>query len=430
MLDAQQLAQLVEQEIRTAVAQQVQQAVSQTAWIEDLERQIVGFVQDRITARFSNIGTLPDLVATVEQRVGEMFANGFVPDLANYVDQPRIRQAVDLGVEKFVERTIENLSVDPVWITKIENLIAQRTEDRVRARLREVDLNQALAQAVLVNKDHLVKELAKNFTSQGIADRAVTTQLTVMDGVVVVEGETVTQDLSVERNTTLNGSLLVKGNLGVQGKIAVDNESWQELSEHVGNITYDRVKQDFAKELTDSMMTTIRRGINLQDVSVDGQPLVSGGALSPGIKHSNLVSVGALESLQVDGHVSLRDTVTVTRGRLGINTEDPDSALSVWDEEVNVSMGKLSKNTAFVGTGRKGNLVLGTNRQNHIEIDSDGLTTVQRLRIGRNTISWSAETPGYSGTKGDVVFNVNTTAEGVFAWICLGAFRWQALRAK
>lgn len=113
MLDAQQLAQLVEQEIRTAVAQQVQQAVSQTAWIEDLERQIVGFVQDRITARFSNIGTLPDLVATVEQRVGEMFANGFVPDLANYVDQPRIRQAVDLGVEKFVERTIENLSVDP-----------------------------------------------------------------------------------------------------------------------------------------------------------------------------------------------------------------------------------------------------------------------------------------------------------------------------
>ena len=430
MLDAQQLAQLVEQEIRTAVAQQVQQAVSQTAWIEDLERQIVGFVQDRITARFSNIGTLPDLVATVEQRVGEMFANGFVPDLASYVDQPRIRQAVDQGVEKFVERTIENLSVDPVWVTKIENLIAQRTEDRVRARLRDIDLNLALSQAVMENKDHLVRELSKDFQSLGIADRASDTQLTVMDGVVVVEGETVTHDLSVERNTTLKGDLLVKGDLGVQGRIAVDNVAWQDLSNYVGTVTYDRIKKDFAHELTESMLTTVRQGINIQHVVVDGRPLVSGNTLSPGIKHTNITSVGALESLQVDGHVNLRDTVTVNNGRVGINTEDPDSALSVWDEEVNVSLGKLSKNTAFVGTGRKGNLVLGTNRQNHIEIDSEGLTTVQRLRIGRNTISWSAETPGYSGTKGDVVFNVNTTAEGVFAWICLGAFRWQALRAK
>lgn len=430
MLDAQQLAQLVEQEIKTAVTQQVQQAVSQTEWIEDLERQIIGFVQDRITARFSNIGTLPDLVSTVEQKVGEMFANGFVPDLASYVDQPRISQAVDLGVEKFVERTIDALSIDPAWVTKIENLISQRMEDRVRARLRELDMNLVLGQIVLEHRDHLVQELAKDFQSQGIEDRASATQLTIMDGVVVVEGETVTQDLSVERNTTLKGDLLIKGNLGVQGRIAVDNRAWQDLSNHVGTVTYDRIKNDFAQELTESMLKTIKRGINIEDVSVDGSPLVLGNALSPGIKNTNITSVGALESLQVDGHVSLRDTVTVNRGRVGINTEDPDSALSVWDEEVNVSLGKLSKNTAFIGTGRKGNLVLGTNRQNHIEIDGDGITTIQRLRIGRNTISWSVETPGYSGAKGDLVININTTAEGVFAWICLGAFRWQALKAK
>jgi hypothetical protein len=251
-----------------------------------------------------------------------------------------------------------------------------------------------------------------------------------MDGVVVVEGEAVTQNLTVEGEATIKGTLLVKGDLGVQGRIAVDNKAWQDLSEHVGTVTYDRIKKDFAQELTESMLSTVKRGISIEDVVVDGRPLLSGNALSPGVKHTNITSVGALESLQVDGHVSLRDTVTVTRGRVGINTEDPDSALSVWDEEVNVSLGKLSKNTAFVGTGRKGNLVLGTNRQNHIEIDGDGLTTIQRLRIGRNTISWSAETPGYSGAKGDLVININTTAEGVFAWICLGAFRWQALKAK
>lgn len=430
MLDAQQLAQLVEQEIKTAVTQQVQQAVSQTEWIEDLERQIIGFVQDRITARFSNIGTLPDLVTTVEEKVGEMFANGFVPDLANYVDQPRIRQAVDLAVEQFVESTIAALTVDPAWITKIENLVAQRIEDKVRAQLRAIDMNLALGQVVMDHKDHLITELAKNFQSTGIADRASTTQLTVMDGVVVVEGETVTKDLSVEGNSTIKGTLIVKGDLGVQGRIAVDNRAWQELSEHVGTVTYDRIKQDFAQELTQSMLETVREGIDINHVTVDGYPLISGNALSPSIKQTNITMVGALENLQVDGYVNLRDTVTVSRGRVGINTEEPDSALSVWDEEVNVSLGKLSKNTAFVGTGRKGNLVLGTNRQNHIEIDAEGLTTVQKLRVGRNTISWSTETPGYSGTKGDVVFNINTTAEGVFAWMCLGAFRWQALKAR
>jgi len=430
MLDPQQLAQLVEQEIRTAVTQQVQQAVSQTEWIEDLERQIIGFVQDRITARFSNIGTLPDLVATVEEKVGEMFANGFIPDLANYVDQPRIRQAVDLAVEQFVENTIAALTVDPIWITKIENLVAQRIEDKVRAQLRAIDMNLALGQVVLDHKDHLITELSKNFQSTGITDQASATQLTVMDGVVVVEGETVTKDLSVEGNSTIKGTLVVKGDLGVQGRIAVDNRAWQELSEHVGTVTYDRIKQDFAQELTQSMLETVREGIDIKHVTVDGHPLISGNALSPSIKQTNITVVGALENLQVDGHVNLRDTVTVNRGRVGINTEDPDSALSVWDEEVNVSLGKLSKNTAFVGTGRKGSLVLGTNRQNHIEIDAEGLTTIQKLRVGRNTISWSAETPGYSGTKGDVVFNVNATADGVFAWICLGAFRWQALKAR
>ena len=430
MLDPQQLAQQVENQIRMAVAKQVEQAVGQTEWIQDLEQQIIGFVQDRITAKFANIGTLPDLVAIVEQKVGDMFASGFVPDLDKYVDQARIRQAVDLGVEKFAAHAIDNLALDPAWIAKIETMTSQRMEDRVKARLKEIDINLALSQIVLQHRNTLTEELAKDFQSQGIADKASTRQLTVMDGVVVVEGETVTHDIMVERNTILKGDVVISGNLGVQGRIAVDNKAWQELGDHVGKVTYDRIKNDFARELTDSMLTTVREGIEIQNVTVEGSPLIAGNALSPGIKSTNITSVGALESLQVDGPVNLQNTVTVTRGRVGINTQGPDSVLSVWDEEVNVSIGKISKNTAFVGTGRQGNLVLGTNRQNHLEIDSNGMTTVRQLRIGRNTISWSAETPGYSGTKGDVVFNINTTAEGVFAWICLGAFRWQALRVK
>jgi hypothetical protein len=53
---------------------------------------------------------------------------------------------------------------------------------------------------------------------------------------------------------------------------------------------------------------------------------------------------------------------------------------------------------------------------------------VKNLRVGRHRIVHEAEMPGYSGTKGDIVFNSNPKGDGVWAWQCLGAFRWIPLR--
>lgn len=427
MLDAQQLAHIVEQEIRNEARLQVQQAVSQPEWLQDLEQQIIGFVQDRITARFSNIGTLPDLVATVEHKVGEMFASGFVPDLNSYVDQDKIRQTVDLAVERFVENTISNLSVDPQWVTKIETLIAQRTEDRLRNLLRDVDLNAKISQAIMENKDQLITAIKRDFRTAGIVDQSGSTQLTVMDGVVVIEHETVTHDLTVEHNVKIKGDVLVQGDLGIQGRINTDNQTWQDLSRHVGNVTYDRIKQDFASELIATVIDSTKSGIEIENITVDGHPLVTGDTLSAGVVNSNIKKLGTVENLEVSGTTNLAKTLTVQKNRVGVNTQEPDSALSVWDEETNLALGKYSKNTSFIGSNRKQNLVIGVNRQNHIEVDGDGMVTVQQLRIARNRLSWSTEVPGYSGTKGDIVFNTNAS-DGIFAWVCLGAFRWQTVR--
>jgi hypothetical protein len=427
MLDAQQLAQIVEQEIRNEARLQVQQAVGQTEWLEDLEQQIIAFVQDRITARFSNIGTLPDLVATVEQKVGDMFANGFVPELDAYVDQDKIRQTVDLAVERFVEQTINNLSIDPQWIAKIETLIAQRTEDRIRANLRDIDLGTKIAQVVLENRQQLADAIKRDFRTAGIVDQARSTQLTVMDDVVVIERETVTHDLTVEHDAVIKGDVLIKGSVGIQGRINTDNQTWQDLSKQVGDVTYDRIKKDFANELIDTVIQSTKANIDIENITVDGEQLISGNTLGSGITRSGIKKVGTLEDLEVAGTTHLANTLTAQKNRVGINTQEPDSALSVWDEETNIAMGKYSKNSSFIGSNRKQNLVIGVNRQNHIEVDSDGMVTVQQLRIARNRLSWSTEVPGYSGTKGDIVFNTNAN-DGVFAWICLGAFRWQTVR--
>lgn len=420
---------MVEQEIRTAVTQQVQQAVSQTEWITDLENQIVQFVQDRITARFSNIGTVPDLVDTVERSVAQMFERGFVPDLNSYVDSEKIRQTVDLAVERFAEATIASLTLDQRWLDKIQTQIEQRMIDRVSASVRDIDLPLVFQGIVLDHKDEIIDSLRREFFTAGMQDLAKELQLSVMDGIVVVENELASNDLTVERNTRLKGDILIDGDLAVKGRINTDNESWQDLATHMGNMTYDRFKNDFADELIGIVIREVKQGIEITDVTIDGSKLIEGDILGSGVKKSSLTSVGTLDDLSVSGRTSLSDTMQVNKNRVGINTQDPDSALSVWDEEVSVSVGKLSKNTAFVGTPRTQNLVIGTNRQNHIEIDTTGLTTIQKLRVGKNLIGHGKVVPNYSGNKGDIVFNIDMTPDTPFAWICLGAFRWQALKA-
>jgi hypothetical protein len=114
---------------------------------------------------------------------------------------------------------------------------------------------------------------------------------------------------------------------------------------------------------------------------------------------------------------------------VGINTADPEMALSVWDEEVTLVAGKLRQNHAFLGTARQQTLSLGVNRKAWLDIDTDGLVTVKNFRIDRHRISFATQVPGYSGTRGDIVFNSDPTDGQPFAWVCLGAFRWQPLKA-
>jgi hypothetical protein len=105
-------------------------------------------------------------------------------------------------------------------------------------------------------------------------------------------------------------------------------------------------------------------------------------------------------------------------------------ALSVWDEEVSVSAGKYKQQTAYVGTTRKQGLVIGIDRNPAIEIDTSGLTTIKQLQLGFFKISHGKEVPNYSGTLGDIVFNSTPGIDNpVFAWQCLGGFRWKVIKA-
>ena len=429
MLENMAVQQLIETQIKSAVDQYVQHILADTDWAQEIENRIVKYVQDRILAKFANMSTMPDLVETVKSSVATLMTQGHVPGIQNYVDDAVITGTVDRSVEAFVTRSIDQLSVDPDWLVKIETLINQTYARKLSERLHDVDITAMIGQHIDHGIDRWQDRLVQDFKTRGISDQATATELTVMDGTVVVESELATTSATVEKDITVKGTAILN-NLSVRGTINTDNKSWQILSDHIADKTLAQLSEQWRTDMIDQVLTLAKQqGIEFAQVLIEGTPLINGNALNAAITDSNIQQLGTLRSLNVAGPVNLNNAVNVVGRRLGINTEQPEMALSIWDEEVGVIAGKFSKQTAFLGTSRGTALNIGVNRTPSIEIDVDGLTTVKNLRVGRHIYTHAATMPGYSGTRGDIVFNSDPKPSEPFAWQCLGAFRWVPLRS-
>jgi len=272
--------------------------------------------------------------------------------------------------------------------------------------------------------DTIHLRLLNDFSSAGIKDQATQTQLTIMDDITVVENTLTANHLDVIGSATIK-------NLAVKGSINTDNPAWDELANTISQKTLDKVTTEWHESLVTQVVDNIKaNGIDFDRVTVDGLKLIDGHKLSEGITESNIQSLGILNRLRVKGEATIHDTFSVVNKRVGINTQEPEMALSVWDEEVSVIAGKLKNKTAYVGTSRDQSLTMGVNRQPYIEIDNSGLTAIKKLQVGVHKISHADEVPGYAGTKGDIVFNASPSVNSdVFAWVCLGAYKWKVLRA-
>jgi hypothetical protein len=421
---------LIEQQIKTVVEEKIQNILSQPEWIDSLEQRIIKYAQDRIVGRFANISTVPDLIDTVQTSVKKLFDQGHVPGLETYVDADKITQTIDNGIQDLVNTAIDNLVVDPVWQNKIERSVNQLMSTQLGDQLSTIDLNSLIVSHIDSGIDRWQDRLKKNFSTAGIVDQATAHQLTVMDGGVVVESDFVSNNAEIQRDIKVHGSTITK-NLVVTGSINVDNQSWIELSDHISEKTIANVTEKWRKQLVDEVVKISKTsGIDFSSVTINGQALVDGNSLSSNVTESNLETVGQLKSLHVRGTAIMNNTMHVHNKRIGINTDSPEMALSIWDEEIALIAGKLSKQQGYLGTARLQNLAIGVNRTPQIEIDTDGLTTIKQLRVGRHRIGHDTDVPGYSGTRGDIVFNSNPTPGSPFAWTCLGAFQWKPLHSK
>lgn len=435
MLDTASIEELVKQQIARVVEEQVSNTLANTDWIAAVETKITKYIHDRVTAKFTNISESGDLVAAVEHSIERVISRGGLSDISNYVSPQKIQQSVDSAVQILVDQTINSLTLDTEWLKKIEKVVDQNMAAKVSKHLSTTDINSCIANEIDNGIERWQSKLLANFKTNGIHDAASNVNLTVLDDAVVISTGLAVGSLLVERNAEVADSLTVDS-LVVKGSINTDNHAWDELRDQISKkstqLTMAALGQEWTNSITQQVLTLAKtQGIEFGSITVNNEPVISNNKLAVGIVHSNLQSVGTLDSLRVAGRASItNDTLNVTPRRVGVNTDTPEMALSVWDEEVNVLSGKLSKNTAYIGTGRKQKLAIGVNRAAQIEIDEDGLTTVKQLRVDRFRIGHATEVPGWSGTRGDVMINSDPKPGTPFAWQCVGGFKWQPINLQ
>ena len=423
MIDASAIQQLVESQIRLAVDDQVVAVLTSDEWVKPLEDKVLKYTQDRILAKFSNSDTMPEIIQAVKNSVNEMFVQGLIPGVENYVSEHLISQAVDVAVNQLIQDQITQWSQDPVWAGKFERLINQAVAQRTLTLMNSIDISTVIRNRVDENMSAVKQSLLENFASTGIDDQATSCQFTIMDDTTVVENVLTTRELNVVESATVN-------HLAVRGSINTDNRAWDELADRIAEKTLVTVQSEWKQTLISQVADHIQeQGIQFEKIKFGNQQLLQDGRLSKNVIDSSLQSVGHLRTLDVKGETHLNDTASIVRGRVGINTREPEMALSIWDEEVSLVLGKQKSKQAFIGTNRDHSLALGVNRLTQIEIDTDGLTTVKKLRVGYHRVDFDNTVPGYSGTKGDIVFNSSPGADNIFAWVCLGAHKWKTLKS-
>jgi len=350
-------------------------------------------------------------------------ANPNITATAISIDTGSISLLVDQAVENSITSAIATLGTDPAWLEKIEGMINKAVVHRTLSTLSSIDINDIIQQRVDENIEKFKVEMLENFASTGIDDKATTCQLTIMDDATVIE------NTLTARSANFVESVVVR-DLAVTGSINTDNRSWDTLASAISNKTLEKLEQEWKDKLVQQVSDEISsNGIKFDTVKIADDLLVLNGTLSKGITHSNLQKVGKLQDLTVTGETSLNETVVVLKKRLGINTEQPDSALNIWDEEVSISAGKYKNHEAYIGTSRNQALNIGVNKNPQISIGTDGITSIGKLRVAQYMIGHATSVPGHEGTKGDIVFNVDPLPGSAFAWVCLGGYKWKVLKA-
>jgi hypothetical protein len=301
-------------------------------------------------------------------------------------------------IQQLLERELQakiHTSLQP-YMKSIQDRALERIDavisDIVNQKLQTIDFPDSSIPASKINLSGLrisKSTIQDHVFGAGIEDIADTVQLTVMDGAVVVENDLITN--SIKATTVTADTLIVKD-------FATD-QPW-----------YATMKQDVLASIPKPQTP---KDWSFKIAEMDAKIQVN-------------ASRNQLNELEVSGEAMLSDVLYTTPGnkRVGINTMEPSDALTVWDQETEVVIGKHASQEGYIGTRRRQDLNIGANNTVGLKIRSDGTVSMDKLELLGRTIGSSKTIPGHAAKKGDIVLNDNPTVGGYVGWVCLDGIRW------
>tara|TARA_R110002072_G_scaffold189005_3_gene345826 strand:+ start:1841 stop:3103 length:1263 start_codon:yes stop_codon:yes gene_type:complete len=392
----------LESELREQISQEVVKAIAGTEVQAIAERIISGRLNERIAEFNIETKTKDKLDQALAKIISNLTAN--LTKTAN----EQVKTEIDARVATMDLQSVLGAMVE----SKIGNLVQTGAFGKESINHTAIDFK-----GFNFTGDQVKGGIIQEFGSTGIEDRSTKIQMTVMDTAVAFE-----QAMWAPK-ATIKGDLIVDGTLKLTGDIDPSGPAVNTLAE----LTVEKIAEDstLLGLHSETILKDIgNRGLDLDRITQQGREIVAGNQLGYHITDSNLQRVGTLRDLQTTGESVLSDTLYTTGKRVGINTIEPSATLSIWDEEIEISIGKKSKDSGFIGMDRSQSLVIGSAGNSNLIVQPDGSVEIENLRVGNTPMSSEAVCPDYSAITGTIVWNESPGMGGPAGWINLGGSAW------
>lgn len=126
-----------------------------------------------------------------------------------------------------------------------------------------------------------------------------------------------------------------------------------------------------------------------KSISINEIKIIDEKELGSTITKSSLRELGHLNGLIVDGSVSIGQYLIFDShtNRLGLGTEQPNSAVSIVENGCEIVLGSKDSQTSFIGTYTNNNLDLGTGNQARISLHANGNIVIGNPSTGYSKIA-------------------------------------------
>ena len=393
----------------------------------EIEKMVRSEIKAKVTEALSGNDVSDLLGSTMLQIANEKLdatVNGL---LANMLKDGSLAKLVEGKLLKGLQEKLDEMVASRAsgLVSRVD--IGTQISDRITRFVSEAMERAALPDGMIPSKavdtsdlyipaDRITQGTIREFSSTGIEDVASKIELTILDGSVIAENTLIAKSLSVEESAEIKGNINVMGDLRLQGDLVLLNAAFAKQIQGM-------VKDTLAEEKAANKMD-----IGGSALYANGKMILQENALGSSVALSNLRKVGNLQDLNVIGPLTACDTLSVASNRVGINTDDPAGALTIWDEDAELTVRKHKAKTTYIGTTRDCDLVIGTNGSVGISLRRDGTAAVHRIELGGILISVDDAIPERDGQLGELVIMRHAKEGQPWAYQCMEGKRWAALK--